>query len=305
MKSKLTINEQIQHMKEKGITFKEVSEDDAKAFLSENNYYLKLSAYRTNYSKCSSGPRAGQYQRLDFGYLKELSTLDAYLRYEIIKMCLDIEHYLKVRLLKEIAAKPDEDGYEIVKRFLTETKLSPLNDIQKHKGGDYCSDLIAKYYPYFPAWVFVEVISFGQLLHLISFYENENGLTIVSSRLMNTVRDLRNAAAHSNCIMNTITKKIDATKQPDAEITNFVKGMPNISSNSRRNNLNYVFAYNLTTLIYIYNSTVPEIARNNRYNELKELMNGRMLKHKDYFTSNMKLSSTYQFFTKLLDNLNK
>ena len=80
MKKLLSIDELIEHMKQKGITFKEVSESDAKEFLQKNNYYMKLAAYRANYEKCPSGKREGQYKKLDFGYLKELSTIDMYLR---------------------------------------------------------------------------------------------------------------------------------------------------------------------------------------------------------------------------------
>ena len=35
---------------------------------------------------------------------------------------------------------------------------------------DLTKDLIEKYYPYFPVWVFVELISFGDLLYFCSFY---------------------------------------------------------------------------------------------------------------------------------------
>ena len=118
MKKLLTIDELINHMKEKGITFKEVSEEDAKIFLQRNNYYMKLAAYRANYEKCDSGKRAGQYKKLDFGYLQELSTIDMYLRYKIMEMCLDIEHAIKVRLIDDITNNTSEDGYDIVRKFI-------------------------------------------------------------------------------------------------------------------------------------------------------------------------------------------
>ena len=52
MKQLLSIEELIQHMKNRGITFNEISENDAKQFLQNNNYYMKLAAYRANYDKC-------------------------------------------------------------------------------------------------------------------------------------------------------------------------------------------------------------------------------------------------------------
>jgi abortive infection bacteriophage resistance protein len=118
MKELLTTTELIEHMKNKGITFNIVSEEDAKSFLQENNYYMKLASYRANYPKYESGSKKGQYVNLDFAYLKELSTIDMHLRYLIMKMCLDIEHALKVSLITHVENNPKEDGYELIRRFI-------------------------------------------------------------------------------------------------------------------------------------------------------------------------------------------
>lgn len=61
MKPMLSTKELIEHMKEKGITFRETSEKEAMDFLENNNYYMKLAAYRANYEKCAEGnvPESG------------------------------------------------------------------------------------------------------------------------------------------------------------------------------------------------------------------------------------------------------
>ena len=41
MRKKLTVNEQIEHMKSKGIQFNIISEKDAENYLNENTYYFK------------------------------------------------------------------------------------------------------------------------------------------------------------------------------------------------------------------------------------------------------------------------
>ena len=67
MKPILNIDEMIEHMKEKGIKFNIISENEAKKFLSESNYYMKLASYRTNYPKYDeSSKRCGQYINLEF-----------------------------------------------------------------------------------------------------------------------------------------------------------------------------------------------------------------------------------------------
>lgn len=62
----LTLDEQIEHLKAKGITFQSYTEEAAKHFLSEHNYLTKVSAYRKNYTQHPAGPNQGKYVRLDF-----------------------------------------------------------------------------------------------------------------------------------------------------------------------------------------------------------------------------------------------
>ena len=291
-------------MKEKGITFQCVTEAEAAEFLAENTYYMKLAAYRENYRKYEAGARAGQYRDLDFGYLKELSTLDMHLRYFVLQMCLDIEHAIKVQLIRQITEDEGEDGYEAVKHFLKQNgNINILSRIQRKKSGEYCRGLIEKYYPYFPAWVFVEVISFGTLIYFYEDYMNEHGYPIMNNKLINTVRDLRNAAAHSNCLMNRISKKLEPSKQLLVEVTNFIKGMPDISQSARRKNLRYQFSYNIVTLLYVYDTLIPEVAKKKRYAQLQEFLGVRALRTKDYFTNHEQIRGTYYFFKKVLDNL--
>ena len=293
-------------MKNRGITFNEISENDAKQFLQNNNYYMKLAAYRANYDKCDTGKRQGQYKKLDFGYLKELSTIDMYLRYIVMDMCLDIEHVIKVRLIKNITNNPSEDGYDIVRKFIAQDdNLRILKNIRSHKSGEYCKDLIEKYYPYFAVWVFVELISFGDLLYFCSFYEKIYGVQIINNKLMNTVRDVRNAAAHSNCLLNKMTEKIDSTKQVNNEISSFIIGMKNISKTSRVNNLSYKFTNSFVTVLYVYDSLMNEIPKQKRYKEIQEFMNGRVVKNKQFFQSNSKIVGVYNFHKKVIDNLVK
>lgn len=151
--------------------------------------------------------------------------------------------------------------------------------------------------------VFVEVISFGNLLYFCKFYEDLYGVKIVNNSLMNTVRDLRNACAHSNCLLNHLSQKIDATKQPHSDVTQFVANMKEISSTSRRNNLGSLFTYNFVTLLYVYDRLMPGIAKQKRYKQLKDFMEDRVIRNKKYFASNTKITGVYNFLKKVIDNL--
>lgn len=119
-KPKLTIDEQIQNMKDKNIQFSIVNEKEAEKFLSYNNYYFKIKAYLKVFDKYSSGENKGKYYNVDFAYIKELSTLDMYFRKAILNIALDTEHYLKVKILFDISSNSYENGYDIVNNFISQ-----------------------------------------------------------------------------------------------------------------------------------------------------------------------------------------
>ena len=115
----------------------------------------------------------------------------------------------------------------------------------------------------------------------------------------------RNAAAHSNCLINRLFDPLEQGKQIDSEISNFVKSVSDINSKTRSKNLNYSVVYNFVTLIYIYSNIVSsEKAKEHQYKELKDFFNVRVAREPEYFKSNSKLMSIYNFVKKIVDNLN-
>ena len=73
-------------------------------------------AYRLGFPKVEEGTRKGEYANLDFRMLVDLSIVDMLLRYEMLPLTLDVEHFAKVKLLKRIETE-GEDGYSIVSNF--------------------------------------------------------------------------------------------------------------------------------------------------------------------------------------------
>ena len=80
MKNKLTIDKQVIDLKDKGVLFNIMNEDDAHKFLRYNNYYFKLKSYARNYP---INPKNGKYVNLEFAYLVDLAVIDMKLRYRI------------------------------------------------------------------------------------------------------------------------------------------------------------------------------------------------------------------------------
>lgn len=300
MKLLKTSQELIEHMKSKGVKFNIVDESTAKIFLENNNYYMKLSAYRENYEKGNSGCNNDKYINLEFAYLQELSTIDMHLRYLILQMCLDIEHSIKVKLLNDIENNDSEDGYNIIRLFINANPRCCEN-IKRHKSSDYCKDLIEKYYPYFPAWVFVELISFSDLVQLYNFYSNQYPNRLINGDLLYAVRDLRNAAAHSNCLINKLRK---GNNKPSVKIVKFVASNKQIGKSMRTSKLSNTFLYDFVTLLYVYNDFVASAKMKDlRLEEVKKFLSTRVVRNRQYFVNNNTLTTAYNFIKKIVDFL--
>ncbi len=304
-------------MDEKGITYEIDGKERTKDFIENHNNYFRTAAYRKNYIKYNEGEHKGQYIRLDFAYLKELSTIDMHLRFLILKMCLDIEHDLKVSLLTDITNNDAEDGYEIVKRFLNENTWV-LEDIYYKRHSTYVGDLISKNFNFAineetnkldcdsteincPIWAFLKLISFGDFTKLYTSYYELYPKGKPLTNVINSVKSLRNACAHNNCLINDL-KRSTATKAPKV-ITDFIKDIPGISKSERKANLSSRPLLEFASLLFLYSEVVSPQVKENRIKELSDLFNDRLIKHSAYFEKNEIIVSSYKFSKKLVDFL--
>lgn len=150
-KRKLSYNQQIEHLKQKGVQFHKISEQDALHYLQYNTYLFKLSAYRKNYPKDITNTR---YLHLDFSNLVDLAVIDMYLRALIVKLSLNIEHFAKVKLLRQVTDNKHEDGYCIVREYLNSLDESSrhniLSELERNARSPYCKEAYAKYKDNFP-----------------------------------------------------------------------------------------------------------------------------------------------------------
>ena len=93
-KPQLTPKEQVEHLKRKGVKFEFYSEDEAVEYLSKNNNYFKIRAYRKSFEKYIGGEKDGTYIDLDFAMLKDLAIIDMRFRY-----VTSFEKYANIRLI--------------------------------------------------------------------------------------------------------------------------------------------------------------------------------------------------------------
>ena len=226
--------ELVDKMENKGITFQTISKKDAAKYLTEKNNFLRLYAYRKNFQKAQLGEKKGKYVNLDFCHLKALAILDLQLRKQIFGICIDIEHFLKLFILHDFETKTPEDAYAIVTAFLNSSNYTADEILKKcFQRNGYISDLLRKYISeqsdkdenvfcftkekngktkYYcmdmPIWVFLESITFGSLIRFYEFYyqyyENEKERQI-QIPLLNSIKSIRNACAHNNCILHNLS----------------------------------------------------------------------------------------------------
>lgn len=162
----LTIEQQIMHLKQKGVSFELCAEAKAARILAGQDHYFRLAAYRVLFPKRVGGPRDGQYAGLDFGHLVDLAAIDRELRGFLLPLTLDVENSAKTRLIERITEKPGEDGYSILSDYLAALNHGDRNrregELRRLQNDAYLGPLVSRYpIGEMPAWVFLELSSFG------------------------------------------------------------------------------------------------------------------------------------------------
>lgn len=309
----MKVSEMVPYLKEKNIKFDKISEIEAEKFLRKNNNYYNITAYKNNFIKYQCGPSKGKYIDLDFAYLKDLSIIDYRTRLILFKMIIDIEHYLKIRILNTIEKIQKEDGYRIVNKYLeqdyNDTKFLQKvhNSIRKKVTSDYYKKIFSKYdldndkkIENIPIWEFLEIITFGELINFFDFYTSEYNLSDKKYVfILREINKLRNAVAHNSCVLSELDKK-DNQHKADSLIVDYLIEC-GIGKENRNNKLSNSRIRQITYTLYMFNIIVSsEGIKNNVKQDINKLFYKRIILNSAYYNNNELLKSTYKFFNKII-----
>ncbi len=312
----MNVSEMVPYLKQKNIKFKLISEKDAENYLKRNNNYYNITAYKHNFQKYPSpaGKYEGLYQDLDFAYLKDLAIIDYRTRILLFKMIIDIEHYLKMKILNTIETIKEENGYKIINMYLEKDfndknfLKRAHNSIFKKVGNVYYQKIFSKYdidknkrLENIPVWEFLEIITFGELVNFYEFYTKEYHL-IHEEKDIYILRDivkLRNAVAHNTCVLSELNKK-DNNYPPSYKIIQYLKNC-NIGKSTRNNKLSNSRIRQITYTLYMFNEVVTSNdIKENINKEINELFFNRIILHKEYYNNNKLLKSIYKYFENII-----
>lgn len=315
LRQMMCVNEMVDYLKQKNIKFVKMSETDAENYLRDNNNYYNVTSYKNNFEKYSAGELAGKYIDLDFAYLKDLSIIDMRLRLVLFKIIIDIEHYLKIKILNRVETIDQEDGYRVVNLYLekdyNDEKFPKKvhNSIFKKMGNEYYQKIFSKYdinkdnkIENIPIWEFLEIITIGELVNFYDFYTKEYNLTEEHKNvfIFREIVKLRNAVAHNSCVLCELDKK-DNLYSPDYKIIQYLKEC-GIGKNTRDNKLKNSRIRQITYTLYMFNEIVTsEGVKDNVKEDINELFYGRIIHHKEYYNNNELLKSIYLYFGKIIE----
>ena len=301
-KPMLTVEQQIAHMKAKGITFELVSEEEAAAYLTDRTYFFKLYAYRTLFERRVGGPRDGQYVGLDFGHLKLLASLDRTLRYALLPMTLDVEHFARVKLVREVTEREGEDGYSIVSDYLAslnhDDRRRRMGEISSFLRDTYSGDLARKYSlpDNMPLWVYLEMASFGSFVDLWLFCARrwtDPAMLDVHYQLRQS-KLVRNACAHSSNVINGFARS-------SGDIETNADVMQAIARTGISHRVRTAKMSNPRLQLYLHAKSVPEgTAKARARNDIAQF-SARMDDALEALSKNDAVRSSFTFLMKLFD----
>jgi abortive infection bacteriophage resistance protein len=207
-----TYLEQLGLLKSRGLV---VADDQFALHCLEHHNYYRLSPYRFPFT--APGNRDAFLPGTSFEQLWKLYTFDHNLRHLVIDACKSVEISLRARWAYQVAHALGPLGYLDNRHFSSQLiharTLVKLHEEMERSREDFIQHHRANLFmPWPPAWVIVEIASFGNVSNLLSQLRQSSIRQAVANpfgmdeqtfcSLMHHLSVLRNSAAHHSRLWN-------------------------------------------------------------------------------------------------------
>lgn len=279
------VDSYIEELERFGISFANTSTEDARKFLTTNTYYQKFRSY------LGRTPKEGEFAGLDFKDLVELSRIDFRLSRQVLTLALSIEHALKIQIWHLF----ESEGKDFLAKCLAQIdRQRNRRDPWRIQTSDYSRaylDAPSKHKCYNPKvfdcalWELLESLSFRELIDLYDAALQEGtGREGISHHYLKRIQELRNAAAHENCLLVRTTTTGDELKQGDpVEDCDIDSVFPSCfhhpsgsdpSVEKKQKGLSRLFLHDFCILLYVHYLLVESTGmKEHARRELEELRN--------------------------------
>lgn len=308
-KPMLTVEEQIAHLKSKGVTFELCSEEEAASHLADETYFFKIAAYRGLFQKRVGGERDGQYINLDFGHLMALASLDRCLRHTLLPLTLDVENAARTKLIRIATKREDENGYTVTHDYMSSLNHNEKNrrkgEIKMLEKDAFCGSLVRRYGDdpsKMPLWVLLELFSFGSLTDLYLFCANrwEDAGMRDEHYLLRQAKSVRNACAHSSAMVNGFATW-DASVETNESVQQAL-AEAGISHRMRTSKMRNGRIKQVTTLLYLHSTYVIEEGEREEAKSSMSKLRTKMKATAEFMPTNDAVKSSTTFLTKIIDS---
>jgi hypothetical protein len=202
--------------------------------------------------------------------------------------------------VRDVSDNPHEDGYSFVQEFFKKYTYVE-NSIQEKSNNSVCCDLVQKYKSNFAVWNIIEVLSFGDFIKLYQMYYNKYPKKDSMVNNLWSVKFLRNAAAHNNCLINSLKHPYNAKFNFTKEIDTFVSRIPGIGRTMKKKKFSNPVVHDFVVSLYVFNAIVGSPIKMHSMHELKDLFDNRFKRNKHYFVKNDHILSHYKFIKIIVD----
>ena len=161
----------------------------------------------------------------------------------------------------------------------------------------------------YAVWNAVEVLTFGQFERLYKLYSvRNNGWNEKICNLIFPAKSIRNAAAHNNCLLNSLripysapTAKHVTSKQ----VYSYVSNIPALKkSKSKETKLANPVIHDFIAMLFLFDKVCTSSeTKKHTYKTLSNLFHQKFTRNKTFFENNEIIISSYEFVVKVVDFL--